>query len=116
MEDEININMDKIKISNKFTKIASKLYHSVAICENGTLFMFGNDSYDQRDNFPLDGEYIDVVCGFFSTVALRKDGSIISWGNKCTDEIVKLLVFTIKSHLLHVDLRIQLFYVKMDLY
>lgn len=77
--------IDSVKKSvppgNDFIKVASGAYHSVALRSNGTVVTWGDNSWKQYTDSPVDGNHKDIACGDWHSLALKNDGSVVSWGS-----------------------------------
>ena len=74
---------------NTRTTISAGVEHSVAICDEGILWAWGNNRFGQlgdgtttRRHAPVRimDDVLSVSAGDFHTIALRNDGSVWSWG------------------------------------
>ena len=55
----------------------TKFYHYT---KGGKIVFWGNDDFDQRNNSPTDDGYVAIACGIQHSVALKNDGTIVTWG------------------------------------
>ena len=99
-----NTKVDKIEPievnSSTWLEISSGLLHTVAIRDDGTLWAWGDNSYGQLGHsgsvydseVPLqeasmDSTWVKVSAGNYNTVAIKKDGTLWSWGSASYGQI-----------------------------
>lgn len=62
-------------------KVASSLYHNIALRKDGTLFAWGSNPYGES-NVPVGySDFTAIAAGGRHTLAVRRDGSVIAWGS-----------------------------------
>ena len=52
----------------------------------GTVVTWGVPFYNQRDDAPVDANFVAVACGFAHSVGLRADGTVVTWGGTDMDQ------------------------------
>lgn len=71
--------VNKYPRTDLFTQISAGDFHFVALREDGTIFVWSDNSDDQLNNKPS-GIFRKISCGSLHTTALRDDGTVITWG------------------------------------
>jgi hypothetical protein len=67
--------------------IAAGYLHSAALCSNGTVVVWGDDTYGQT-NVPAGlTNVVAIAAGDFDTLALRRDGTVVGWGDNSYGQI-----------------------------
>ena len=61
--------------------VAAGYLHSVALLSNGTVVVWGDNSFGQTNVPPGLTNVIAIAAGDYHTLALRADGVIIGWGD-----------------------------------
>ncbi|XP_067901931.1 probable E3 ubiquitin-protein ligase HERC6 isoform X2 [Heterodontus francisci] len=88
-------NMDQVMARNteKVVRVACGKHHTLALCENGSVFGWGAGTYGQLGNGKCNSinshprrvelfgvPIVQVTCGRYHSLALSKDGAVYSWG------------------------------------
>jgi len=63
------------------TAIAAGYLHSAALRSNGTVLVWGDNSYGQTNVPPGLSNVVAIAAGDFHTFAMRADGSVVGWGD-----------------------------------
>lgn len=64
------------------TALAAGASHSVALKSDGTVELWGDDSFGQRSTMPAGLSGVKAIAaGKYHTVALKQDGTLVAWGD-----------------------------------
>ena len=47
---------------------------------DGTVVTWGDTSDSQRDDAPVDANFVAISCAWHHSVGLRADGTVVTWG------------------------------------
>jgi len=61
--------------------------HSCRVMNNGTLFCWGDDGFNQVTDTPVGGTYTQVSAGGSHSCALKSDGTLVCWGDDSFNQV-----------------------------
>src|SRR5262249_40254008 len=67
--------------------IAAGYLHSAALLSNGTVLVWGDNTFGQTNVPPSVTNIVGIAAGDFHTLALRAHGAIIGWGDDSYKQI-----------------------------
>src|SRR5262249_41763679 len=67
--------------------VAAGYLHSAALLNNGTVVVWGDNSFGQTNEPPGLSNVVAIAAGDFHTLALRSDGSVVGWGDDSYGQI-----------------------------
>ena len=72
---------------NNVVSIAAGYYHSMALKNDGTVVVWGNDRFGNRNNKPDDlNNVVSIAAGHFHSMALQNDGTVRVWDEDDRDD------------------------------
>ena len=64
-----------------FVEVASGIYHSLGLKEDGSIVAWGYNLYGQCDVPSPNTGFVEVAGGYSHSLGLKEDGSIVAWGD-----------------------------------
>jgi len=69
------------KYTKHFNTIAAGGFHSMALQNDGTVVVWGNNEYDQCDEPDGLNSVVSIAAGWDHCMALKNDGTVVVWGS-----------------------------------
>ncbi|MBN1126327.1 MAG: hypothetical protein JXA82_15075 [Sedimentisphaerales bacterium] len=80
---------DFIAVSAGGMPIGSKRHrHGMALRKNGTIVVWGDDSFNQITDAPTEGGFVAIAAGGTFCAAIKADGSLVAWGENAAGQTV----------------------------
>jgi hypothetical protein len=67
--------------------IAAGDLHSAALCSNGTVVAWGDNTFEQTNVPPGLSNVVAIAAGDFDTLALQSNGVVVGWGDDTFGEL-----------------------------